>query len=107
MGKTTLALSALHDPEVVNRYERRFFLSCEGLSSIPSFLGELANLLCIPPSQRNQHLYEVVLTAFRPMTAILCLDNFETIWDNDTCRSEVEKLLSHFNSMPELALMTE
>ncbi|KAJ7698560.1 hypothetical protein B0H17DRAFT_323450 [Mycena rosella] len=29
MGKTTLAIATLHHPEVISKYERRYFISCE------------------------------------------------------------------------------
>jgi hypothetical protein len=106
MGKTTLALSVLHAPEIVNRYKRRLFVSCEAVSSTRVLLGELANVLHIPPAQRNAHLFEQVFASFRQTPGILCLDNFETIWDDESSRSEVEELLLvHLNSITNLAII--
>ena len=33
MGKTTLALSSLHDPAVIEHFPLRYFVSCEAVTS--------------------------------------------------------------------------
>jgi len=104
MGKTTLALSVLYDPLVIERYPSRYFVSCEAAPSVFALLGEMANVLRIPPERRDEHLMDVVLSSLR-VNAILCLDNFESIWDSESTRSDVEDLLSHLSCTPELAMI--
>ncbi|KAG6825199.1 hypothetical protein H0H92_004415 [Tricholoma furcatifolium] len=72
MGKTTLALSVMHDCAV----------------------AEIANSLHISLAHRDAHLYETVLSSF-PENSLLCLDNLETIWDHEMMRVELETMLSY------------
>ena len=104
MGKTTLALSSLHDPAVIEHFSSRYFVSCEAVTSTSALVGELANVLRIPPAKRDEHLIDVILSSFHG-NAVLCLDNFETIWDNEAARSDVEGFLSHLNHLPQLAII--
>ncbi|KAG6824403.1 hypothetical protein H0H87_011861, partial [Tephrocybe sp. NHM501043] len=103
MGKTTLALSVLHEQTVADRYPSRYFVSCEGTPSVPSLVGEIANALRIPLANRDAHLLDTILSSF-PANSILCLDNFETLWDDEPMRVELEEFLSHLQ-LPHLGLM--
>ncbi|KAG6914217.1 hypothetical protein DXG01_001712 [Tephrocybe rancida] len=93
MGKTTLALSVLHDHAIVDKYPSRYFVSCEGVTTILSLVGEIANSLHIPLANRDAHLLDTVISSF-PGCSLLCLDNLETIWDDETIRPDLEGLLS-------------
>jgi len=104
MGKTTLALSLIHDLAVIEHFPARYFVSCEAIMSASALVGEIANVLRIPPANRDEHLIDVILASFHG-NAVLCLDNFETIWDNEAARSEVEVFLSHLNHLPQLAIV--
>ncbi|KAG6855521.1 hypothetical protein H0H87_001612, partial [Tephrocybe sp. NHM501043] len=103
MGKTTLALSVLHKQMVAGRYPSRYFISCEGTPSVLSLVGEIANALRIPLANRDSHLLDTILSSFPP-NSILCLDNFETLWDNEPMRVELEEFLSNLQ-VPHLGLM--
>ncbi|KAF8235175.1 hypothetical protein L208DRAFT_1543034 [Tricholoma matsutake] len=105
MGKTTLALFILHDPQVVDKYCLRYFVSCEAVSSLVVLLGEIANALWIPRERRDEHLYDTVLTALQKEVAILCLDNLETVWDTTAHQEEIEGFLSQIGSIPVLTLL--
>ena len=104
MGKTTLALSSLHDPAVIEHFPLRYFVSCEAVTSASALVGEIANALRIPPAKRDEHLIDVIISSFHG-NAVLCLDNFETIWDNEAARSDVEGFLSYINHLPQLAII--
>jgi GTPase SAR1 family protein len=104
MGKTTLALSTLHDLAVIDRYPLRHFVSCDAIPSVSALVSEVANALRIPPAKRDEHLIDVILSSFHGNT-VLCLDNFETIWDNEAIRSGVEEFLSHLDHLPQLAII--
>jgi hypothetical protein len=104
IGKTTLALSSLHDPAVIEHFPSRYFVSCEAVTSTSALVGEIANTLRVPPAKRDEHLIDVVLSSFHG-NAVLCLDNFETIWDNEATRSDVEGFLSHLNDLPHVAII--
>src|SRR3978361_642499 len=73
IGKTTLALTVLHDEQVIAKYgsECRYFVSCEGVTASNELLFELANALGIPVADRKEDLDQRVVTAFREKLAVL------------------------------------
>jgi hypothetical protein len=89
---------------VVEHFPSRYFVSCEAVSSASTLVGEIANVLRIPPAKRDENLIDLILSSFRG-NAVLCLDNFETIWDNTAARVEVEGFLSHLDYLPQLAIL--
>ncbi|KAG6855206.1 hypothetical protein H0H87_006844, partial [Tephrocybe sp. NHM501043] len=103
MGKTTLALSVLHDPVIIDRYPSRYFVSCEGTPTKLSVIIEIADALRIPREIRDARLLDSILSAF-PENSLLCLDNFETVWDDEAVRVDLEELLSDLQ-LPNLGLM--
>ncbi|KAG6855894.1 hypothetical protein H0H87_009605 [Tephrocybe sp. NHM501043] len=103
MGKTTLALSVLHDPAIVDRYPSRYFVSCEGTPTKLSVIVEIADALRIPRESRDARLLDSILSVF-PKDSLLCLDNLETIWDEEAARVDLEELLSDLQ-LPNLSLM--
>jgi len=105
IGKTTLALSVLNDPQIDKRYPTRYFVSCEATTTVASLLPELANALRIPPSNRNEKLSETVLTLLRQKPCVLCLDNFETLWEDGKGRAAVDTFLKHIASEPTLGIL--
>ena len=42
----------------------------------------IANALRVPPANRDEHLIDVIPSSFHS-NAVLCLDSFETIQDNE------------------------
>lgn len=105
MGKTTLALWAMYGEEVIARYNSRLFVSCEGITSLSLLINKVADVLRIPSTGRNTQLYDIVLRALREHPCLLCLDNFETPWEDNTSRVEVEGFLRHLHAVPNLALI--
>ncbi|KAF8197147.1 P-loop containing nucleoside triphosphate hydrolase protein [Pholiota molesta] len=103
-GKTTLALTILHDPKIVERYQSQYFLSCEGMLDIDTLLLKFGSMLGlnVAPS--------VILASARRLlgtsTALACFDNFETPWEAfDTRTTKVEELLEFFADIPNLSLI--
>src|SRR3984957_19844998 len=105
IGKTTLALSVLNDPQIGDRYSARYFVSCEATTTVTSLLPELANVLRIPPSNRDEKLSETVLSLLRQKPCLLCLDNFETLWEDPKGRAAVDTFLKHIASEPTLGIL--
>ncbi|KAF7303832.1 Tetratricopeptide repeat protein 28 [Mycena indigotica] len=105
IGKTTLAISCLYDKLVVERYESRYFVACDGVTSAELLLTELANVLRLPRDQLDENMHDIVLSAFRRTATVICFDNFETAWDNATTRRAVEEVLLEFMAIPTLALL--
>src|ERR1700738_5204874 len=65
--------------------------------------------LCIPLADRKEDLQSKVLTLFQGKAALLCLDNFEAIWDVETqdpvAPKLVETFLSHFSNISMLSIL--
>ncbi len=104
VGKTTLASCVLYDERVVERFERRLLVACEGTSSLNLLMVELANALRIPPEQRDSELYNRILHKISAQPTLICLDNFETPWEGLE-RRDVESLLVQLASIPNLGLL--
>ncbi|KAJ7791724.1 hypothetical protein B0H14DRAFT_3160744 [Mycena olivaceomarginata] len=82
---------------VVSRYDSRYFVACDGVTSAELLLTELANL--------DENMHDLVLASFRRDPGVLCFDNLETAWDNLEGRRAVEDLLMEFMAIPNLALL--
>jgi len=105
MGKTTVALSLLHDAQVVKFCRNgRLFLSCEALIDADSIVVSLAKLLGV--SATNDLLTAVIAQlSYRPRI-VLVLDNLETVWLRDGGpATAVDELLGRLAEIPSLSLV--
>ncbi|KAF9477242.1 TPR-like protein [Pholiota conissans] len=102
-GKTTLARTILHDPKIIEHFQERYFLSCEGISDADALLLGLGKMLGIKaaPSTMLASIRRILQTS----TTLLCLDNFETPWESFETRTKVEELLESITDIPKLSLM--
>ncbi|KAJ6551230.1 hypothetical protein B0H19DRAFT_1296373 [Mycena capillaripes] len=105
IGKTTLAVSVLHEEQVISRYDSRYFVACDGVTSAELLLTELANVLRLPRDQLDENMHDLVLASFRRESVVICFDNLETAWDDLDGRRAVEDLLTEFMAIPSLALL--
>lgn len=100
-GKSTIALAALHDTQVAERFgKRRWFVRCQGATGRDSLVEAIARAVCpeaIPPLEPK------ILHALEEAPAVLVLDNLETPWERDT--AAVEELLGELSGVPGLALV--
>ena len=105
MGKTTVALALLHDPQVVKYYRNgRLFLSCEALIDADSIVVSLAKLLGV--SATNDLLTAVVTHLMFRSRTVLVLDNLETVWLRDGGpAAAVDELLGQLAHIPSLSLV--
>jgi tetratricopeptide (TPR) repeat protein len=105
MGKTTLALSVLHADSVIRRYPRRFFVSCETVTSVDLLLSEIADVLHIPASKRDAALYDTILHFLSEERTLICLDNFETPWEVDEYHRKFEEVLEQLDRIATLSIL--
>jgi hypothetical protein len=92
IGKTNLALAALHDTAVSSPTgERRYFVRCEGASSAQAVVTELARVMGLPLLAGD--LLAGCLAELAATPALVCLDNAETPWEADTL--SCERLFEH------------
>ncbi|KAF7344831.1 CTLH domain-containing protein [Mycena venus] len=102
MGKTTLAMAALHHLSVVERYPERHFISCESANTFGDLVVNIA--LHLGPELSRQP--KAIVRHFQKCgPCVVVLDNFETPWEPVESRAEVEELLSLLADIPSLALL--
>lgn len=105
MGKTSTALATMAHPELRTRFpvENQVWVPCVRATSFSLFLDTLYSSLGTSRNTgntRNDILAE--LNASEPL--ILLLDNFETPWNVDGGRSDVERILRDLDQIPHLTL---
>ncbi|KAF9477246.1 TPR-like protein [Pholiota conissans] len=102
-GKTTLARTILHDSRIVERFQVRYFLSCEGMSDADALLLGLGAMLGI--KEITSKIISSARRILQTSTTLLCLDNFETPWESFETRTKVEELLESISDIPNLSLL--
>ncbi|KAJ7742242.1 P-loop containing nucleoside triphosphate hydrolase protein [Mycena metata] len=103
MGKTSLARAVLHHPDVISKYEHRFFVSCESAITATDLAASIGAYLDLKPgSDLTQPIIHSLSAKAAPL---LILDNLESTWEPLTSRGGVEELLSLLTDIPHLALL--
>ncbi|KAJ7300458.1 hypothetical protein DFH08DRAFT_725292 [Mycena albidolilacea] len=106
IGKTSIALTSIHDSEVEKYFlGRHFFLACEAATTADILALALLKLFGLSADSSGSRSPTDILVSFaQSMTSrcLLCLDNFETPWDCD--KDNVESLLSSI-VVPNLTLI--
>ncbi|KAF7364971.1 TPR-like protein [Mycena venus] len=95
IGKTSIALTSIHHPDVQKDFHQRFFLSCEAIFIADNLVLELLKLFGLSVDSSNPRSpLDILMSYMQCMTSkcLLCLDNFETPWDSD--KDQVESLLA-------------
>jgi tetratricopeptide (TPR) repeat protein len=101
MGKTTIALAALHDKRVATRFDaRRWFVRCDGVKNRAELAAAIATTLGLPITAAVE---EAVMLSLAGGPGVLVVDNAETPLDAD--ESDVEKLLASIAAIESLALI--
>ncbi|KAJ7049355.1 P-loop containing nucleoside triphosphate hydrolase protein [Mycena amicta] len=103
IGKTTLASSVIHHPEIASLFpgDQVYFVPCEGAPTAEELLATIAAHIGI---ERNSQIRRV-LQCLDYMKALLVLDNFETPWEALGERTGVSKLLGQLAELKNLAII--
>ncbi|EJD47550.1 hypothetical protein AURDEDRAFT_163420 [Auricularia subglabra TFB-10046 SS5] len=105
IGKTTLALAVLHCPDVTARFgSRRFFAACDAISGQVSCLRTVAEAVGIVCALRTD-IRKPLRAALSAESALLVLDNFESVWEPEVSRSDAEELLYFLSEIPTLSVI--
>ncbi|KAJ7813746.1 P-loop containing nucleoside triphosphate hydrolase protein, partial [Mycena olivaceomarginata] len=103
IGKTTLAIAALHDPAIMNKYSTREFISCESANTAVDLVTQIGSHLGLEPSPQ---LAKIIIAHFKQCGPyLLVLDNFETPWEPLETRGQVEEFISLLADIATLALL--
>ncbi|KZV93278.1 hypothetical protein EXIGLDRAFT_768177 [Exidia glandulosa HHB12029] len=105
MGKTSLAVTALHSDDVVARYgNRRFFIPCDAAEERNHCVFHIAATLGIIAAKR-QDAEKALLTFLSSVPTLIVLDNFESVWESLDRRLDAERTLQLLASVESLALI--
>lgn len=100
--KTSLSLVVLHHPIIAESFKsNRWFIQCEGSTTPQGLISAIANRLELS----GDKLLERIILSFEMQCTILVLDNFETPWETDATRAEIENLLSRLAAIQTLTLL--
>ncbi|KAJ7452888.1 P-loop containing nucleoside triphosphate hydrolase protein, partial [Mycena latifolia] len=103
MGKTTLAMAALHHAAIVEKYNLRHFISSESANTNVELVSIIGAHLGLEPSRQ---LSAAIVRHFKGSgPCLLVLDNLETPWEAMESRGGVEEFLSSLADVPSLALL--
>ncbi|KAJ7261127.1 P-loop containing nucleoside triphosphate hydrolase protein, partial [Mycena rebaudengoi] len=103
MGKTSLAISALHNQQVEAKYSHRYFVPCHSSPTCTELAATVADYIGL---EKGLNLPERIAHYFsHAPPSLLVLDNLETPWEALSARSEVEEFLSLLTDVPHLGLM--
>jgi hypothetical protein len=103
MGKTTLAMAALHHAAIIEKYNLRHFISCESANTCADMVAIIGLHLGLEPSSQLSRAILRHLAQCGP--CLIVLDNFETPWEPIESRGGVEDFLSLLADIPSLALL--
>jgi Cdc6-like AAA superfamily ATPase len=104
IGKTSLAQTVVHHPEIAARYDQlRFFVACDSAATKTELATLIGAHLGLKPGKDITRL--VVNHFSHGPPALLILDNFETLWEPTESREDVEEFLSLLTDIKHLALM--
>ncbi|KAJ7107072.1 hypothetical protein C8R44DRAFT_323921 [Mycena epipterygia] len=103
IGKTSLARAALHHPQVAAKYEHRFFIAADSVTTSIELANLMGSNLGLKP---GKNLTKAVIQFLsRGPPCLLVLDNLETSWEPLEYRGGVEEFLSLLTDVPHLALI--
>ena len=99
-GKTTLAHAVLTHPRVREHYgDARYIVSCESLLSSGALLIELAKALGVFKAGSDAS-WSRIRASLNAKECIICLDNFESPWDQPgNIKESIEDLLSRITEL--------
>ncbi|KAJ7490778.1 hypothetical protein FB451DRAFT_1361532 [Mycena latifolia] len=102
IGKSSLALAALHHEQIVDKFPDRYFVPCDSAHSPADLLSLIATYFGLEGKSTKAILK--YLTKL-PGQAVLVLDNIETCWEPQGSRLAVEEFLSQLANVKHLALI--
>lgn len=105
IGKSTLALAALHSANIVSKFStRQYFVSCESASSASMLLNTVGRYF---GSKEGENPMKVIRGYIHRHLgpSVLVLDNLETPWEPLDGRAEVEEFLSLLSDIKQLDII--
>ncbi|EJD47479.1 hypothetical protein AURDEDRAFT_163347 [Auricularia subglabra TFB-10046 SS5] len=105
MGKTTLALAALHHSSVIERFgAKRFFVRCDAVDGQTNCLSVVSSAFGVVDTDVKA-THKRLLSTLRGGPTLLVLDNFESAWESHDQRDNAEQLLHLLGTVENLSLI--
>ncbi|KAJ7474960.1 hypothetical protein FB451DRAFT_1465264 [Mycena latifolia] len=92
MGKTSLAKTTLHHPDIASKYEQCFFVLADSVTTSIGLSVLIAEHIGLKPAKDVTPQVLHYFATHGP--SLLILDNMETSWEPLESRGEIEELLS-------------
>ncbi|KAK6977185.1 NB-ARC domain-containing protein [Favolaschia claudopus] len=103
IGKTALALAALHDSLVIDNYQVQNFISCDSAYTSDLLLERTASSLGLRMSRGIQGMIVRHLSA--GPSCLMIWDNFESPWEPIENRKKVEEFLALIAEIPHVSIL--
>ncbi|KAF8132711.1 hypothetical protein K438DRAFT_2031717 [Mycena galopus ATCC 62051] len=103
MGKTTLAMAALHHTNVVEKYTSRYFIPCDSAHTRDALVATFASYLGLESSRGV--VRELVHHLSTGPLCLVVFDNLETTWEPVDERAKVEEFLSLLADVSNVTLL--
>jgi hypothetical protein len=83
-----------------------YFVACETTTTLATLISRIASALCIPLTSRSADLMDVVLSLLRDKGKLILyfMITFETVWEDEETRHDMEDFLSQVNHSSQLAI---
>ncbi|KAF7354830.1 hypothetical protein MSAN_01397400 [Mycena sanguinolenta] len=109
VGKSSLALALLHQPEIKRQFRhRRLFINCKSAKRSFDLLSRLGSALSDVAADAESSSYkENVFASLRnsPVRCLIVFDDLDDAWDSSSTKLEVEELLTDLSSIPTVSLL--
>ncbi|KAF9001132.1 hypothetical protein BDQ17DRAFT_1327363 [Cyathus striatus] len=105
IGKTSLALAALHHGDIIDRYPQRYFIACDSSGSVEELHNAMTLSLGIENARKpGRAIVEYFEARTENNDALLVLDNFESPWEGPR-RPKTEEFLSALCGVKRLSVI--
>ncbi|KAJ7133691.1 hypothetical protein C8R43DRAFT_1133228 [Mycena crocata] len=104
IGKSSLALSTLHHPEIIAKFGlNRHFVSCDAAGSAVELVSHVGSFFDLKQSNTLKGIVKHFNATATPV--LLVLDNLETSWEPPESRNGVEEFLSTLTDIKHLSVI--
>lgn len=108
IGKTSLALTVVHHPDVAKRFrEHRYWVPCEQAPTPAAFVQIVARSLDVTIASGSKDPFKDLIATMQGgevVARLLILDNFETTWDTPH-QAEVRPLLLNLVNLKGISII--
>ncbi|KAJ6543953.1 hypothetical protein B0H19DRAFT_1169124 [Mycena capillaripes] len=110
-GKSSLALTLMHQPEIKQNFRhRRFLVKCNSAKGSLDLLSRIASALGLPDVAEDVKSSGYKETIFSSLAcsqspSLIVFDDLDDAWDPPSTRLEVEDLLTELSNIPTVSLL--